>query len=66
MSTELHREFRDAIGSPWSPRDQRRFEAFLAVTTRFNGLLSEPVRTVTYRFLLLDLKWRLKTGRPLM
>lgn len=62
----LHREFRDALGLPWSPRDQRRFEAFLAVTARLNGLLPESVRTITYRVLLLDLKWRLRTGRPLM
>lgn len=62
----LHREFRDALGLPWNPRDQRRFETFLAVTARLNGLLPVAVRTITYRVLLLDLKWRLRSGRPLM
>ena len=62
----LHREFRDALGLPWSPRDQRRFERFLAVTAAVNGVLPQAVRTVTYRVLLLDLKWRLRTGRTLM
>lgn len=62
----LHREFRDALGLPWSPRDQRRFERFLAVTAFLNGLLPWPVRTITYRLMLLDLRWRLRTGRGLM
>ncbi|WP_346995756.1 oxygenase MpaB family protein [Dietzia sp. SLG310A2-38A2] len=62
----LHREFRDALGLPWDPRDQRRFEQFLTVTAAVNRLLPHAVRTLTYRVLLLDLKWRLRTGRPLM
>ena len=62
----LHREFRDEIGLPWTPRDQRRFERFLAVTARLNGTLPEPVRTISYRLLLLDMRWRVRTGRPLV
>ena len=62
----LHREFRDALGLPWSPRDQRRFERVLAVTAAANRLLPRGVRTITYRVLLLDLRWRLRTGRPLV
>lgn len=62
----LHREFRDEIGLPWTPRDQRRFEVFLDVTARLNALLPRAVRSITYRILLIDLKWRLKTGRPLV
>jgi uncharacterized protein (DUF2236 family) len=62
----LHREFRDALGLPWSPRDQRRFEKFLALTARLNGMLPEKVRTISYRILLMDLRWRLRTGRSLM
>lgn len=62
----LHREFRDALGLPWSPRDQRRFERFLAATAAVNRLLPKPVRTVTYRVLLADLRWRLKNGKSLM
>jgi len=62
----LHREFRDALGLPWTPRDQRGFERFLKVTAAINGMLPVPVRTVTYRILLWDLRWRLRTGRTLM
>ena len=62
----LHREFRDALGLPWSPRDQRRFEKFLALTAAANRMLPVAVRTITYRILLIDLKWRLRTGRSLM
>ena len=62
----LHRGFRDELGLPWSPRDQRRFERFLDLTARLNALLPEAVRTITYRILLMDLKWRLRTGRSLM
>lgn len=62
----LHREFRDELGLPWSPVDQRRFELFLRVTARINGLLPRAVRTISYRILLMDMRWRLKSGRPLM
>ncbi|MCD2262668.1 oxygenase MpaB family protein [Dietzia aurantiaca] len=62
----LHREFRDAIGLPWSPRDQRRFETFLAVTAWLNSMLPESIRTISYRLLILDLRWRLRTGRSLV
>lgn len=62
----LHRHFRDELGLPWSPRDQRRFERFLAATARINGLLPESVRTITYRFLLMELRWRVRTGRTLI
>lgn len=62
----LHREFRDALGLPWNPRDQRRFERFLEVTSAANRLVPWPVRTLTYRVLLLELRWRLRTGRPMM
>lgn len=62
----LHREFRDALGLAWSPVDQRRFERFLAVTAAVNRLLPWSVRTVTYRVLLADMRWRVRTGRGLM
>lgn len=62
----LHREFRDALGLPWSPRDQRQFETFLNMTAAANRMLPVTLRTITYRILLLDLRWRLRTGRSLM
>ncbi|MDV8000014.1 oxygenase MpaB family protein [Rhodococcus sp. IEGM 1408] len=62
----LRSEFRDALGLPWNPQDQRRFEAFLAATAAVNRLLPRVVRTITYRVLLIDLKRRLDSGRPLM
>ena len=62
----LHREFRDELGLPWNPRDQRRFEKFLAATARLNAMLPETVRTLSYRVLLMDLRWRMRTGRPLV
>ena len=62
----LHREFRDELGLPWNPRDQRWFEKFLAVTARLNGMLPESVRTLTYRLLIVELRWRMRTGRPLV
>ena len=62
----LHREFRDELGLPWTPRDQRRFETFLTATAGLNRLLPTALRTITYRVLLLDLRWRLRSGRPLM
>lgn len=62
----LHPEFRDELGLAWSPVDQRRFERFKRVTAAVNGVLPESVRTVTYRALLAEMRWRVRTGRPLM
>ena len=62
----LHREFRDELGLPWNPRDQCRFEKFLAATARLNAMLPETIRTFSYRVLLMDLRWRMRTGRPLV
>lgn len=36
------------------------------MTAFLNGLLPWPVRTITYRLMLLDLRWRLRTGRGLV
>jgi uncharacterized protein (DUF2236 family) len=62
----LHREFRDELGLPWSPRDQRLFEKFLTVTARLNAALPGSVRTISYRLLLIEMRWRMRTGRPLV
>lgn len=62
----LHAEFRDALGLPWSPVDERRFQRFLRVTAALNRLLPAPVRTGTYRILLAEMRWRVRTGRELM
>ena len=62
----LRPEFRDELGLPWSPRDQRRFEKFLAVTARLNVMLPESIRTLSYRLLILELRWRQRTGRTLV
>lgn len=62
----LHREFRDEIGLGWSPVDQRRFDRLLRTIAAANRLLPESVRTVTYRVLLAEMRWRVKTGRALV
>lgn len=38
----------------------------LKVAETTTWMLPTPVRTITYRVLLLDLKWRLRTGSSLM
>lgn len=62
----LHREFRDEIGLGWSPVDQRRFERLLRAIAAGNRMLPYSVRTVSYRILLAEMRWRAKTGRPLV
>lgn len=62
----LHPEFRDALELPWNPRDQRLFEKLLGMTARLNGMLPKPIRTISYPLLLIGMRWRVLTGRPVV
>ncbi|MET8847783.1 oxygenase MpaB family protein [Amycolatopsis sp. NPDC004625] len=56
--------FRDEMRLPWTPADQRRFDALLAALGRVVRVLPGPVRRFPFNVLLADLRWRLRTGRP--
>jgi uncharacterized protein (DUF2236 family) len=62
----LPQRFRDEMRLPWTAADQRRFDALLAVLGRVVRVLPGPVRRFPFNFCLRDLRWRLRTGRPLV
>ena len=62
----LHAEFRDALDVPWTPKDQRRFNATLKALAALNRTLPMPIRQIANRVLLVDLRLRVKLGKSLM
>lgn len=58
--------FRDQMRLAWSPRDQRRFDWILRTIGKVNKHVPVPVREAPYRLLLADMRWRIRTGRPLV
>jgi uncharacterized protein (DUF2236 family) len=58
--------FRDEMRLPWSARSQRRFDTLMraigAVARRTPG----PLRRFPFNLCLSDLRWRMRTGRPLV
>lgn len=62
----LPQRFRDEMRLPWSAGSQRRFEALIEALRIVNSLTPEPVRKLPFTALMWDMRWRRKTGRPLV
>ncbi|MDR7362560.1 oxygenase MpaB family protein [Nocardioides marmoribigeumensis] len=62
----LPHEFRRAMGLPWSSDDERRFERLVRRAGRLERLLPLSFRALPFDLLLADLRWRHRTGRPLV
>lgn len=62
----LPQRFRDEMRLPWTAADQRRFDALLAALGRVVRVLPGPLRRFPFTLCLRDLRWRLRTGRPLV
>ena len=62
----LPQRFRDEMRLPWRAADQRRFDALLAALGRVVRVLPGPMRRFPFNAFLVDLRWRLRTGRPLV
>ena len=62
----LPQRFRDEMRLPWTAADQRRFEALLAALGLVVRVLPGPLRRFPFNVCLADLRWRLRTGRPLV
>ncbi|MFF1608931.1 oxygenase MpaB family protein [Amycolatopsis sp. NPDC058278] len=62
----LPQRFRDEMRLPWTAADQRRFEALLAALGLVVRVLPGPLRRFPFNVCLRDLRWRLRTGRPLV
>jgi uncharacterized protein (DUF2236 family) len=62
----LPQRFRDEMRLPWDERRQRRFDRMISVLKLLNNLAPRIVRRFPFNFVLADLNWRIKTGRPLV
>jgi len=62
----LPQRFRDEMRLPWDARRQRRFDQIIAVARFFNDLAPRFIRRFPFNLMLVDLNWRMRTGRPLV
>src|SRR4051812_22004275 len=62
----LPQEFRDELREPWTVRDQHRFERFLRVALFLDRRLPAWVRHATLRAYEIDVKRRIRRGRPIV
>jgi uncharacterized protein (DUF2236 family) len=62
----LPQQFRDEMRLPWNARRQRWFDLLMATVRVANRVLPGFVRRFPFNLLLVDLDWRIRTGRPLV
>lgn len=62
----LPQRFRDEMRLPWDPRRQQRFDRLMTVLRTVNDLLPGFIRRFPFNVVLLELDWRISTGRPLI
>ncbi len=62
----LPQRFRDEMNLPWDEAKQRRFNRVMEALGRINNLLPRAVRRFPFNWMLKDLDWRIRTGRPLV
>lgn len=62
----LPQRFRDEMRLPWSPARQRIFGAVVTLLGLANRLLPNALRRFPFNALMIDLNWRIRTGRDLV
>ncbi len=62
----LPERFRAEMGLPWNGRKQRRFDRLVRTVGRVERTLPTSLRIFPFNALLLDLRWRMRTGRRLV
>jgi len=62
----LPQRFRDEMRLPWDARRQRWFDRLMATVRVANKVMPGFVRRFPFNLLLVDLDWRIRTGRPLV
>jgi uncharacterized protein (DUF2236 family) len=62
----LPQRFRDEMGLSWDARMQRRFDRLMRAIRVTNRFMPRFVREFPFNLLLVDLNWRMRTGRPLV
>jgi uncharacterized protein (DUF2236 family) len=61
----LPQRFRDEMRLPWDAAKQRRFNRVMTVIGTVNKGMPRFVRRFPFNWMLRDLDWRIRTGRPL-
>jgi uncharacterized protein (DUF2236 family) len=62
----LPQRFRDEMKLPWDAAKQRRFNRIMGAIGRVNTVMPRFVRRFPFNWMLRDLEWRIRTGRPLV
>lgn len=62
----LPQRFRDEMRLPWDAKRQKRFNSLMTVVKMVNRVLPGPLRRFPFNWMLMDLNWRIRTGRPLV
>jgi uncharacterized protein (DUF2236 family) len=62
----LPQRFRDEMKLDWDAAKQRRFNRVMASLGAVNNVLPGFVRRFPFNWMLKDLDWRMRTGRPLV
>jgi uncharacterized protein (DUF2236 family) len=62
----LPQRFRDEMAMDWDADKQRRFDRLMERIRFVNDLLPSVVRQFPFNWMLKDLDWRIRTGRPLV
>ena len=61
----LPQRFRDEMRFEWNDEKQRRFDKLMKRIRMVNNLLPRFVQEFPFNWMLKDLDWRIRTGRPL-
>ncbi|WP_293012321.1 oxygenase MpaB family protein [Mycolicibacterium sp.] len=62
----LPQRFRDEMRLPWDAKRQKRFNSVMKLVQVVNRVLPGPLRRFPFNWMLRDLDWRIRTGRPLV
>ena len=62
----LPQRFRDEMRLDWDDEKQRRFDRLMRRIRFVNDLLPTVIRQFPFNWMLKDLDWRIRTGRPLV
>lgn len=62
----LPQRFRDEMRLPWSKNKQRQFDAMIELLRVVNNVAPKPLRQFPFQALMWDMRWRMRTGRPLV
>jgi len=62
----LPERFREELGLPWTPRDQKRFDVMMSTWAAVDRRLPALVRRFPFNMYLWDVRLRMRFGRPIV